>query len=211
MKILMWNVYNGFQTGLKQGLLPSTERRQKALRWVHEQDADMVCLMELQDFHEADFAQLFRRWGHKNGQFLKGTYPMGVSSHIAIGNPIRHNIDMTHGLIAVEQGPLTILLTHIPPGKYATRAVELRSLLATVLSVLKQKRPLILLGDINGGIDCPLAVALTAIGLRPLLPLSERDQVFVSQELLENTQATIEWSEELEALSDHLPVQIEIR
>ena len=36
-------------------------------------------------------------------------------------------------------------------------------------------------------------------------------QVFVSEELVESTQATIEWSQELELLSDHLPVQIEIR
>ena len=110
MKILMWNVYNGFQTGQKPGLLPSLERRTKALRWVHDQDADVVCLLELQDFHEADFAQLFRGWGHKNGQFLKGHFPMGLSSRIPIGNPIRHNVNMTHGLIAVEQGPITILL-----------------------------------------------------------------------------------------------------
>ena len=45
-----------------------------------------------------------------------------------MGNPIRHNVGMVHGLIAVEQGPFT-LFHHIPPDTYSDRPKELRTLL----------------------------------------------------------------------------------
>ena len=211
MKILMWNVYNGFQDGSKSALLPALERRAYALNWVHTQDVDVAGLLELQAFREADFGALFRAWGHGNGQFLKGAYPMGLSSRIPMGNPIRHNVGMVHGLIAVEQGPLTIILTHIPPSEYADRGLELRTLMETVLPLMKRQRPIVLMGDLNAPIDAPLPTALSAIGLVPLLPQSKRDHVFVSSDIANRVQATIEWSLELERISDHFPIQIVIR
>ena len=211
MKILMWNVYNGFQDGSKRELLPAQERRSFALKWVHEQDVDVVGLLELQNFREADFGALFRAWGHGNGQFLKGRYPMGLSSRIPIGNPIRHNVGMSHGLIAVEQGPITLILTHIPPKEYGDRAQELRTLLECLLPVMKRQRPVILMGDLNAALDAPLPTALSALGLLPLLPQSRRDHVFVSANLAESVEANVEWSSELERISDHFPIHIRVR
>ena len=211
MKILLWNVYNGFQDGSKTDLLPSQVRRAAAYEWIRSQDVDAVGLLELQAFREADFGTLFRGWGHSNGQFLKGAYPMGLSSRIPMGNPIRHNVGMVHGLIAVEQGPITLILTHIPPDTYSDRPKELRTLLETVLPMMKRNRPIILMGDLNATVNAPIPTALSAIGLVPLLTHSHKDHVFASPEIAARTQATIEWSSELERISDHFPIQIVFR
>ena len=211
MKILLWNVYNGFQDGSKTELLPSQTRRAFAYEWIRTQDVDAVGLLELQAFRESDFGSLFRGWGHANGQFLKGAYPMGLSSRIPMGNPIRHNIEMVHGLIAVEQGPITLVLTHIPPKAYSDRSKELRTLLDTILPMMKRNRPIILMGDFNAQIDAPLPTALSAIGLVPLLNHSQKDHVFVSSDIAGRVQSTIEWSPELEKISDHFPVHIVFR
>ena len=210
MKFILWNIYNGFQDGSKTELLPALQRKEHSLNWVRQQDADVVGLLELQDYKEADFISLFKGWNHQYGQLLKGVFPMGLSSRIPMGNTIHHTVNMSHGLIACELGPITLMLTHIPPKKYTNRSVELRVLLKSILPILQHNRPLILMGDFNASAQDPLLIALQAIGLHPLITSQICEQVFVSDSLLPITQATIEWEEGLERLSDHLPIQIEI-
>ena len=232
MKIVLWNVFEGFAdnpNAQKNGYHPQRQRLMS--QWIQKQKPNVVALLELSDFTTSQFQILATQWGHKHHHLSSGTFPMGISSEHTLNSPTPKVTDMTHGLISVEIANIHVVLCHIPPGKYAAhqqnepdlkkqqqgRAKELRALLDIVLPKIKSNKKLIVIGDFNGGYHDDLVASLRAIGLvDPIGPgllnngEARLDYVFCSPNIESDISANVIQDPKMEQLSDHYPLMIEI-
>lgn len=212
MKIIFWNIYNGFQNGPEEGLYKSNLRESMIADILVEQEADAVALLELQGFNPAKLNTLAQKWNHQHHFLLKGEFPMAFTSKFPLRKPSWNTQNMKHGFISIELQSVKILLCHIPPEKYTDRSKELRQLLAQILPMLEQKQPFILLGDFNAMPNEDFIGALRAVGLvDPIGNDTPRtDYVFAHPSIADNVSVQMLQEDQMSKLSDHYPLIIEI-
>lgn len=208
MKVVLWNVYNGFQGGPEKGLHRGNTRESLVADHLADEAPDVVCLLELQGFTDERIANLAKRWGHQHYILIAGRFPMAITSRFPLGRPMWNAPDMVHGFISVEINRLRIVLSHIPTSDHGDRSSELRSLLRHLLPILDKRSPLLLLGDLNGTFHDALPTAFRAVGLvDPLQSEPDRiDYILHNPDL--NYEVSIRWDTDptLLKLSDHFPL-----
>ena len=232
MKIILWNIFEGFAHSTKAQAGDYHPQRQQLIRqWIQNQQPNVVALLELTGFQTEQFRDLALQWQHKHHHLLCGTFPMGICSEHTLNSPSPKVRGMTHGVISVEINSIHVVLCHIPPGKYAAhqknetdprkqqqgRATELRALLDIVLPKIKNNKELIVIGDLNGDYHDDLVATLRGIGLiDPIGPgLLENgdkrlDYVFCSPNLESRISAQVIQNPSMRQLSDHFPLIIDI-
>lgn len=212
MKIIFWNIYNGFQGGPEEGLYKGNLRESMVADFLEEEAADAVALLELQGFNPTKLKALAERWTHRHHFLLKGEFPMAFTSRFPLRRPSWNTQNMKHGFISIDLQSLKLILCHIPPEKYTDRSKELRQLLAQLLPILEQEQPFILLGDLNGSPQDDFVAALRAIGLIDPIgrDMPRTDYVFAHPCLMDRVSVEILQGEDLQKLSDHFPIIVNI-
>ena len=208
MKIVLWNVYNGFRGGPEKGLHRGNTRESLVADHLTDENPDVVCLLELQGFTDSRIAALAKRWGHQHYILITGQFPMAITSRFPLGRPMWNAPDMAHGFISVEIDRVRIVLCHVPTSEYGDRPAELRSLLRHLLPILGKKTPLLLLGDLNGTFQDELPTAFRAVGLiDPLANEVERtDYILHNSDLHHDISVRWDTDRSLLKLSDHFPL-----
>lgn len=212
MKIIFWNIYNGFQGGPEEGLYKGNLRESMVADFLEEEAADAVALLELQGFNPAKLNTLAEKWTHRHHLLLKGEFPMAFTSRFPLRKPSWNTQNMRHGFISIDLQYVKFILCHIPPRKYTDRSKELRQLLAQLLPILEQEQPFILLGDLNGSPQDDFVAALRAIGLVDPIrrDIPRTDYVFVHPCIADRVSVRLLQEDNLKKLSDHFPIVVNI-
>jgi endonuclease/exonuclease/phosphatase family metal-dependent hydrolase len=206
MKIILWNVHNGFR-GSNNGLYKGSTRESLIADQLAEQKPDVVGLLELQGFDNNKLATLAHRWDHKHYYLITGKFPMAITSRYPLFRPIWNSTGMLHGFISVKIRHIRILLCHIPPEKYGNRKSELRILLHHLLPVLDNADPILLLGDLNSTYHDDVATTFRAIGFSDSLSEDKsRVDYILHSGIEEDVKVIWKRNKEMGRLSDHFPL-----
>ena len=179
MKMLFWNICEGCKNksdmqnpndpALSKLMNNGRDRENIISKWIEEQKADIVALLELQSFTNSRLQHMASRWNHPHHLLLQGSFPMAITSKHPLRRPSWIIQDMTHGLISVDIEQVQIILCHIPPKKhtkYNDRCIEYRQLLPFLLPRITMNLPLLFAGDLNAPMQDDLVSGLRALGLR---------------------------------------------
>lgn len=161
VKILSYNVYNGFQSN------PVIEKQYTD--WVSKIDPDIVAYQEMNKFTQERIEKFAQQYGHAHAVLSKTEgYPVALSSKYPIENVQKITDKMTHVYLYATINNTHVFVVHLSPFSYAKRAAELRLVLAHAAS-LPQEEHILIMGDFNA--------------------LDSRDSSQYGEELLNNMQA----------------------
>ncbi len=141
LRVLCWNVWNGFagESALDDGA-----------GWIAEQAADVVALQELVGIDEARLGEWATRWGHGHVETSKPSgYAVGLTAREPIEVIERRTEGLHHGYLHARVAGVDYLVVHLHPGSWEFRLRESRIIAAKVAELLHQGRALIVLGDFN--------------------------------------------------------------
>jgi len=144
LRVLSHNVWYGFSKDL--------ERKATWLKWVADQDPDIVALQELNGYTAARLQEDASSWGHAHSALLKeGGFPTGLSSRFPITDVSRIREGFHHGLLRCQTAGITVYVIHFHPSDWQARIREARLLLADVASLPPaEQAKVVLIGDFNG-------------------------------------------------------------
>ena len=138
LKIINWNVLYGFN---------HHKSIEEAGKWLNQQHADVVAFQELNGISEERLGELANQWGHNHAVTHKETgFPVGLTSNQPIEVLAREVEGFHHGFLHCKTYGIHFFVVHFWPGK----VVDVEKVLKRATSMLKQKEPVIILGDFNG-------------------------------------------------------------
>ncbi len=141
LRVLCWNVWNGFAGG---------RTLEEGAKWIAEQDADVVALQELVGIDEAELGEWAQRWGHSHVAKSKPSgYAVGLSAREPIEVVERRTEGLHHGYLHARVAGVDYLVVHLHPGSWEFRLRESRIIAAKVADLMHQGRALVVLGDFN--------------------------------------------------------------
>lgn len=145
MRILTYNILNGFEWGKEPGRQDSLEK------WVLSRNTDVVALQELCGFTEETLRQMAQRWGHGYSVLLKEEgYPLGLSSKTPIKIKTKMQGGLWHGMLHVETAGIDFLVVHLSPSDRSYRMREAGILRDYLESAVKPfTKDYVVLGDFN--------------------------------------------------------------
>ena len=203
MKILFWNSYHSFQQS-KPPMLPPQKRLVQSASFIRSINVDHVVLLETQT-HNAT-PPVHTLWNHEH--HLCTEEGLMFSSNIEIRNPRLWKEGMLRGILQIPLEACSLLVAHIPPAKYASEQTEFRGLLYSILMLLRQDIPIVLVCDLNRNSDSHWVETLLGLGLNLILPQEGCDYVFSSSDLV--NRLSLQIYDDLKQLSDHKPIVIEL-
>lgn len=141
LKVVTWNVWNGFNGGRTSDL---------AAGWLARQKPDLVALQELNGVGAEGLAKLASRWDHPHVVILKENgYPVGLTSRAPIEVVARHRQGLWHGCLQARTQGLEVLVVHLHPGDWRWREREMGALTAIIRPLVAAGRRVAVMGDFN--------------------------------------------------------------
>ena len=141
LRVLSWNVWNGFsgERSLADGA-----------GWINEQGADVVALQELVGIDEPRLAEWAQGWGHTHvAQSKASGYAVGLTAREPIEVIERRTDGLHHGYLHARVAGVDYLVVHLHPGSWEFRRRESRVIAAKVSELMHEGRALVVLGDFN--------------------------------------------------------------
>lgn len=139
IRIISYNIWNGFE---------KNSRKDTFIRWIRQQDPEVVALQELVGFSEDDLATLGAAYGHPYVAILKEEgYPVGITSKSPITVKTKQVEGFWHGMMHVETYGLNILVIHLSPFEWNFRLKEAQAITAYIEKNRLDK--CLIMGDFN--------------------------------------------------------------
>ena len=128
LRILSYNVWYGFSK--KPG------RKERWLKWMAGQEADIVALQELNGYTADKLKADAAKWGHEHSALLKENgFPTGLTSRFPITDIARLREGFHHGLLRCKTNGLVVYVIHFHPSNWEVRIREAKLLLADVANL----------------------------------------------------------------------------
>jgi len=146
IKVMSYNIWNGFEWGKDK------EREAAMVKWLQEQDADVIGFQELNDFTAEKLQALASQWGHPYSILLKEDgYPIGITSKTPLLLKTKMIGGMWHGMLHAQTQGIDFLVVHLSPHDWKFRRREAELLSAYIENVLIQtgQEKFMVLGDFN--------------------------------------------------------------
>ena len=141
LRFITHNIWYGFSK------VP--DRKDIWIKWMNEQDPDIVALQELNGYTEQGLADDAKSYGHSYSVLLKEEgFPTGITSRYPIEDIQRIREGFHHGLIRVRIRGIYIYIVHLHPSNWETRLFEINQIIQDV-EALPQNAKVILAGDFN--------------------------------------------------------------
>lgn len=146
IKVMSYNIWNGFDWGKDK------DREAAMVKWLREQDADVIGFQELNDFTPEKLQALASQWGHPYSMLLKEDgYPIGITSKTPLLLKTKMIGGMWHGMLHAQTQGIDFLVVHLSPQDWQFRRREAELLSAYIENVLIQtgQEKFMVLGDFN--------------------------------------------------------------
>lgn len=146
IKVMSYNIWNGFDWGKDK------EREAAMVKWLQEQDADVIGFQELNDFIPEKLQNLASQWGHPYSILLKEDgYPIGITSKTPLVLKTKMIGGMWHGMLHAQTQGIDFLVVHLSPQDWKFRRREAELLSGYIQNVLIQtgQEKFMVLGDFN--------------------------------------------------------------
>ncbi|WP_373522813.1 endonuclease/exonuclease/phosphatase family protein [Aquiflexum sp.] len=146
IKVMSYNIWNGFDWGKDK------EREEAMVKWLQEQDADVIGFQELNGFTPEKLQELASQWGHPFSILLKEDgYPIGITSKTPLVLKTKIIGGMWHGMLHAQTWGIDFLVVHLSPQDWQFRRREAELLSAYIENVLMQtgQEKYMVLGDFN--------------------------------------------------------------
>lgn len=140
-RLITYNVWYGFTK------VP--DRKDRWIKWMKEQNPDVVSLQELNEYTPEKLADDASKWGHKYTELLKTEgFPTGITSRYPIEDVKRFFDGFHHGLLRVKIRGKYLYIIHLHPSNWVTRNKEIDWIIADIAK-LPEGSGVILAGDFN--------------------------------------------------------------
>jgi exodeoxyribonuclease III len=146
IKVMSYNIWNGFEWGKDK------DREAAMVKWLKEQDADVIGFQELNDFTPEKLQSLASQWGHPYSMLLKEDgYPIGITSKTPLLLKTKMIGGMWHGMLHAQTQGIDFLVVHLSPQDWQFRRREAELLSEYIENVLIQtgQEKYMILGDFN--------------------------------------------------------------
>jgi len=141
LRIISYNVWYGFTK--------VTERKESWIRWMKEQDPDVVSLQELNDYTSELLAHDAGKYGHPYSALLKEDgFPTGITSRYPLEDVQRFFKGFHHGLLRVRIKEVYYYVIHLHPSNWETRKSEISYILDDIHKLPAHSK-VVLAGDFN--------------------------------------------------------------
>ncbi len=141
IKIISYNVLEGLGNVESYG----KGRHERCVKWLQEQNADVVALQELYR-DEEKLAVDAKEWGHK---YYAKAGPIGLTSKQPIEFVRKYKNGLWHGALHCKTYGIDFLVVHLSPAEWEYRLREAAIIKGIVDSVKQTTNKYILLGDFN--------------------------------------------------------------
>lgn len=153
-RIATYNVWVGYHDGKHPRLPcdPSGKARKEGIsNWLTGQDLDVVAFQELMNYTDDSLRKEAAQWGHSYALVHRDKgMAMGITSRYPIEvKEILGTESMHHGLIYCRIAGIDIVATHLWPSFDETILDEANKVAQRVERSMSEKRPVIVLGDLN--------------------------------------------------------------
>lgn len=146
LKILSYNIWNGFEWGKDQ------DRKIKMTDWLKELDADVIGFQELNDFTPEKLQAWAKEFGHEYSVLLKENgYPIGITSKQPIQLKTKMLGGLWHGMLHVKTYGIDFIVVHLSPHdwRFRKKEAEIISDYTQKSVLLEENNKLVILGDFN--------------------------------------------------------------
>ncbi len=142
LKVMTYNIWNGFDWG------KDTIRKANCVRWIKEQNPDVLALQELCGYTTDQLQIDAAKWGHLYVVLLKTEgYPVGLTSKKPISLKARLQDDLWHGMLHAETQGIDFFVVHLSPADCDFRFKEANIIAEKVKNCTNPNY--IILGDFN--------------------------------------------------------------
>lgn len=159
-KVVQYNIWNGFRNPQADETQEDHDFSQKeGVRFLKEQQADVVALMEFRFFSMKEFESMAKEWGHDYYTRLKADgYPVAITSKYPIKVIEKVLNGCGHGYLHVKTAGVHVFATHLSPGLGISsngvnyekkRTAEATKIMLAVTPLLRAGESVILTGDLN--------------------------------------------------------------
>ncbi|SHJ74816.1 Exonuclease III [Rubritalea squalenifaciens DSM 18772] len=140
-RVMTYNIWNVFD---------NKNQLENGVRWIKEQDVDVLALQELTNVKPEFLGSIAKRWGHEYSALLKTSgYSVGLTSRTPIEIRDKRLKGMHHGYLHASTANLEVFVVHLSPFKYEVRTREAEILVEQIKPLLEQKKRVIVMGDFN--------------------------------------------------------------
>ena len=142
VEVINWNTYHFFDHRAKV---------EEATAWLAEQGPDLVALQEVLHCKEVELGELAQEWGHGHAVMHKEHgYPVALTSSAPIEVVERRVKGSHHGYLHARTHGIDVFVVHFWPSDVgeAVRIAEMAE------ALVKEGRPVLVIGDFNGKIRC---------------------------------------------------------
>jgi exodeoxyribonuclease-3 len=149
LKMISYNVLHGFDG--------DSARMADFVKWVNQQNPDIIAYQELNGFNQEKLETLAARYGHPYVAInTEVTHPIGLSSRYPIVLVHKVMENMWHSYLYGNIEGVHVFVTHLSPFEVQLRRNDIRRIMAHI-RLLPKDEPILLAGDMNA-----LAVADSA-------------------------------------------------
>lgn len=142
IKVMTYNIWNGFDWG------KDTVRNENWVKWINEQNPDVLALQELCGYNEEKLKAEAVKWGHPYVKILKSDgYPVGLTSKKPIILKECVIDGLWHGMLHCETYGIDFFIVHLSPADCDFRLKE-ASIIAEKVKQCNNEQ-YIILGDFN--------------------------------------------------------------
>ena len=121
--VMSYNILNGFD-GLKD-----TERKDRFVQWIIEQDPEVLALQELVGIDAKELQAIAKAYGHPYAVILKENgYPVGLTSKKPIELKNRVTTDYWHGMLHCKTYGIDFVVVHLSPADWRYRLREAKQI-----------------------------------------------------------------------------------
>jgi exodeoxyribonuclease III len=142
VEVINWNTYHFFDHRAKL---------EEATAWLAEESPDLLALQEVLHCDETELGERALAWGHEHAVMHKENgYPVALTSSAPIEVLERRVKGFHHGFLHARTHGIDVFVVHFWPSKVgeATIIAEMAE------ALVKEGRPVLVLGDFNGKIRC---------------------------------------------------------
>ena len=140
IEVINWNTWH---------LFDHQAQLEAATTWIVEEGPDLLALQEVLHCDEARLGELARAWGHEHAVMHKEQgYPVALTSSAPIQVVERRVEGWHHGFLHARTHGLDVFVVHFWP----TRPAEAVIIATMAEALVREGRPVLVLGDFNGKI-----------------------------------------------------------
>ena len=148
--IISYNILEGFRNKASSKFPSGATRKQMVTHWIAQQNPTFTALQELNGYNQQKLQHDSKKWQHPHAAILKDTgYSVGLTSKFPITIIEKRRKDMHHGYLHARTAGIEVFVIHLSPFKYKHRQKEADIILAKTKKLIKQGKPVVILGDFN--------------------------------------------------------------